>query len=308
MKKLIRKYLYSAAPRAYYNILLNALGFNALRTAIYNFIWKMKNGYEQKDIDPAIKELEENGIVSIENFLSDEEYKKLLALYEKAEMVDKYSENTNVPQYASKQVSTPLKLYDQEVAELIIKNERFNSIVSATARKKINVYPKMTLEKFYTNDNDQIDGVSPDRSDTLHYDVPFNSMRAFLYLKPCDEKTAAFVYGKGTHKFHAKRMKLEYYDSIKQSIKRRAFPSAALDEIDKDLLKEINYEPTTMSGNGNTLVIFNAMGMHKRGKFHKIGSREALLIDYRTLDTPLNFWLGMPVIGKAFNKVIKAAA
>jgi hypothetical protein len=63
-----------------------------------------------------------------------------------------------------------------------------------------------------------------------------------------------------------------------------------------------------MSGKGNTLVIFNAMGMHKRGKFRKIGSREALLIDYRTLDTPLNFWLGLPVIGKTFNKVIKAVA
>jgi hypothetical protein len=124
-------------------------------------------------------------------------------------------------------------------------------------------------------------------------------MRAFLYLKPCNDRNAAFVYGKKTHRFSKERLKFEYYDSIKQSVKRTAIKCAPLDEIDEDLLNEIGHEPTDMVGKANTLVIFNSMGMHKRGRFKELGAREAILIDYRTLDTPLNFWSGIPFIRKA---------
>lgn len=305
MKNTLRRFFYSAAPRAYYSILLNSFGFNVIRTVFYNLLWRIKNKSGQNFSDPAIEALEKDGVVVIENFLSKEDYSKLMDLYEKGDMVDKYGDNPSVPQYKYRQISTPLKLYDEELSNIILNNERLRTIITATSRKKINVYPKMTLEQFYASNENQLNGASPDHSDVLHYDVPFNSMRAFLYIKPCDKDTAAFIYGKGTHKFSKKRLKFEYFDSIKQSVKRRAFRSAPLDFIDEDLLGDIGYEPSHLEGKGNTLVIFNSMGVHKRGKFHKIGGREALLIDYRTLDTPLNFVSGMPVIGTAFKRYLK---
>ncbi len=303
MKDRIRNYLYSATPRAYYSILLNAFGFNALRAFFYNKLWKFKGSFNFKADDEAVGTLLEEGVVVIENFLPEDQFKEILDVYKKQELNEKYTEQPEVPQYASKQISTPMRLYDEKAADIILQNKRLYKIIEATARKKINVFPKMTFEKFYADRKEQINGNSPEMSDELHYDVPFNSMRAFLYLKPCNESNAAFVYGKKTHLYNSKRLKFEYYDSIKQSVKRRAIKCAPLDKIDTDLLKEINYEPTDMCGKENSLVIFNSMGMHTRGKFKEIGAREALLIDFRTLDTPLNFWMGVPVINQALRKV-----
>jgi hypothetical protein len=57
--------------------------------------------------------------------------------------------------------------------------------------------------------------------------------------------------------------------------------------------------PTHAAGQANSLVIFNTMGIHKRGKFKAMGTREALLIDFRAMDTPLNFLIKVPLVKQA---------
>lgn len=106
MKKLIRKYFYFAAPRAYYFVFLNALGFNVIRTVFHNLLWRLRSFVGQSS-DLAVKTLEKDGIV-VENFLSPEDFKKVMHLYKKVEMKDKHQHDKTIPQYAYRQISTPL--------------------------------------------------------------------------------------------------------------------------------------------------------------------------------------------------------
>ncbi|MFN8693572.1 MAG: phytanoyl-CoA dioxygenase family protein [Holosporales bacterium] len=297
LKRFVHRKIAVAPPRSYYNICINVLGFNALRTVVYHLSWKLRGligNYKATDDDTRM--FERDGIISIENFLPDEDFKKIRADFEKTELNPIYQQYSNVPQFAYKSVGQIFHCQNELLHALIVKNPRLRKIVEFGARRKIGILPTLIYERFHADREEQLFGQSPDRSDTLHYDVPFNSMRAFLYLADADEDNAAFIYSPGTHKFSWKRVRFECYDSIKQALKRAAAPNSRIEEIDEDLLADIGHNPKSMVGKANTLVIFNAMGMHKRGKFRKFTARESLLICYRGLDTPSNFLFRLPFL------------
>ena len=125
-------------------------------------------------------------------------------------------------------------------------------------------------------------------------------MRAFFYMEPCDRNNAAFEYAAGTHRFGLRRLIVEYFDSLVQSKARQGKPEAKVQPLKDWMTKMLKTNPTPLEAPGNTLIIFNTMGLHRRGRFSAAGTREAILLDYRYLDAGANAQGVWPGLAPAF--------
>lgn len=277
--------------RAHYKMLPNRFGLQVLRTLGFHMQWRARRRLLGKRRPPNAEasDMERNGFLVIPDFLDQADYKALRDYYY-AE-IDKHPKPDNAgPKLVAPTVADPRKKAPAPdiIARAFIDNARLNRIVEHCAAHAQNVGPLVRLHHYFVDESD-IGIRETAQTDELHYDLPLYHMRAFYYLEDCTRENAAFEFAPGTHRVSLSRLYAEYRDSIVQSRAREGKPDAKAAPIRDDLLKLLDARPQPLEAPGNSLVLFNTMGLHRRGRFSRAGSREAILIDYRFLDTKANY-------------------
>jgi len=282
---------WNTTVRAHYRLVPNMLGLQVLRTLAYHLQWRARRNLLGNKTAPSAEatSMEQDGFLVIRNFLDDDLYRELREFYY-AE-VAKHPEPTNVgPKLLAPILSDPRKPAPAPdvIKRAFTENPRLNEIVEYCSAHTQNVGPLVRLHHYFVNESDV--GIRETaQTDELHYDLPLNHMRAFYFVEECSRDNAAFEFAARSHRFNRNRLYAEYHDSIVQSRARQNKPDAKAAPIREDLIKLLEAKPEPLEAPGNSLVLFNTMGLHRRGVFARAGTREAILIDYRFLDTKANY-------------------
>ena len=261
--------------------LLNILGLQVIRSIFKNTLHKLK--YYKTTIkkdDPILLELEEEGIVRINNFMPVEEFNALKQILANQEEEKNFNFSQN---YKKTNVSWThgriYKHYDKTKKAYEILNKNFLNYlpyVETVLKLTISNDIKFNYEKLYLP-KDKIDINDPNAY--LHHDKFFPCIKFFISIKDClTENDSPFFYMKKSHKLNINRLKNEYINSI-WNYKRKKISNYNADNPPVRKLDYINHlkiEPILCKE--NTLIITNNMGWHKRGRLSPGHSRKLIRI------------------------------
>ncbi len=283
---------YVSPPCIRFGQIFNMLGGNIIRMCYFQVCYMLRRTPASAiDVDAEVKILKRDGILKIENFLSDEDFTALQSEYLKLYPDFKTSTRVTIPvqkrQFlSSSRLDAPEKLdyKDSEFYRLIVNNEKLKSIIRQGSKRKVNLMPTGAYtEELYLKENlgekSQTGVVNP------HYDVPYHSYKAFLYIEDVDESNGAFHYSIGSNRFNFRRLLLEYFTSINIVSKNKELQ---VDFEQSDNFNVYRDSMTAATGKKNTIVIFDAMGIHQRGSFSVDKPRRMVQVCYRSIESFAN--------------------
>lgn len=270
-------------------VLENRLGLQVLRVLGKSAVRAIRPRVNAGDAAPIVKEVEENGIAVIENFLSADEFEAVREEFERA--------NDGLEFLPYKNIEGG-KLYRRQIT--VANNANFNGIrrffqtnpflmqaAAGILRKKVNV-PSITLDTYRLMNPDGFDN---DIENVLHADLHTTTVKMFFYLDEVSADNGAFVFVRGSHKVSLSRLIHEYDLSVRQAKLKAGL------RVPEELLAHRKGEsrniirPSVLGRNGlhetqfvlrpNTLVIANNMGFHRRGEFSRDQPRKSILVNFR---------------------------
>ncbi|MCO6512768.1 MAG: hypothetical protein J5I65_18440 [Aridibacter famidurans] len=269
----------------------NRLGLQVGRVVLKNLLWQVRRVNEDESVKHHVETLQRDGVLAIENFLTDENFESVAEEYRSAMsysapepykgLEDAKLFRTQIP------VADDLSSFPN-INRLFRQNSFLRSIAAGAIRRNITQDPTVFLDKYVCLNPI---GVENDIENILHADLHTPTIKMFFYLNTVNEENGAFVYAKRSHTLNFSRIRHEYELSIRQARMRKGLPiSESLVEsrgtetrnvISPELYRQMNVEETQICAKPNTLVIANNMGFHRRGEFTSSTPREALLISFR---------------------------
>lgn len=295
---VIRARHLTTSPYHIGSVIENRLGLQVYRTIGKHITRRTRKRNVTPDIKHHVPVLDRDGILVIEDFLKAEQFKNVLAEFERA------NEGVSLKPYKNAEHArlyrTQLPVQDSpELFSAIRANFQENilldRIASAITRRNVLGKPDIYLDTYRMLDDS---GTDNDIENILHADLHVPTVKMFFYLTETNEANGAFVYAKGSHKLTLPRLIHEYELSIREAKLNRELPvpESLLERRDVEVRniitpanrRRMNINETQFCVKPNTLVITNNMGFHRRGEFHGGDPRKALLINYRYLEKP--FW------------------
>ena len=290
LRKRISKFVGDAPPLYQGGTIANVFGLQLFRIALHNLgrLWP-------PNVDPQYEHyyeiLQRDGILIVPNFLPPETFAQLRDYYQacyarRAEVIDPAREaiNATYAEYFSNveefycRCDSPITdrhfSHNQMILELVTASTRspMPGAVSVHFWAHRKLHPKVSAEDLKI--------MYPTHA--LHADVPYPSMKVFFYLNDVDARNGAFSFAVGSHRLTFRRLKLEYKLS---TLSKRGRPDGTISEVEATALGLLG---APVCGRANTLIIFNAMGFHKRGDFHDTRPRETIHMDFRFLASRRN--------------------
>ncbi len=267
-------------------VISNVLGLHILRTVYLN-IWRMKPRKVRKEIRHYVNTLEKEGILIIPDFFPKEQFDEI-----KKEFDQTYSGwspfDFKKEEFSKRQNDFPE--YFQTIAEKItspntpaftkyfVNNPLIDEITSAVVHRKNRLTPHY---HFWYLQRRTLENENADHLHSAafpHADVPYPTIKVFMYLNDVDESNAAYIYAKGSHKLTLKRLLFEYKLSVR-------YAKTKNDIVTNEDIASLGYYPENICGKANTLFISNNMGYHNRGEFKTLEPRLTAQLDYRHLET-----------------------
>lgn len=268
-------------------VIANILGYNIFRT-LYQNIGRVKPAKVRKEYQQYLDILERDGILIINDFYPKEQFEELKKEYDES-FADWDPMYVNPDEFSKRQKDFPE--YFQAIAEKIktpdspafnkyfLNNEMISELSEAVTNRKIRTTPyhhfwylkRRTLSK--ESDKGFHSAGYP------HADVPYPTIKVFLYMNDVDEKNAAYIFAKGTHKLTLKRLWLEYKYSVRFAKDNNDVATSATD------VGYLGSKSESICGKANTLIISNNMGYHNRGNFTSLDPRQTAQLDFRNLES-----------------------
>ena len=284
-RNIIHKALTQTSPRALGSVLLNILGIQFFRVLFFEIAYRVRSllWSAQTEHDDLINRLKSDGIVTIPNFFSNEDFIQIKDYCQSTTPDEVLGTN---PVRSIKTFSKHLSCNSALIEKKFINNTFLNTVISKVSAHTMRATPRTA---FYKDEVDKYGVGKPqcDTQDIAHYDVPYHTFKAALYIEDCFEDNGAFMFAPGSHKITLKRLLFETLYAIKYSRFRKK-NSRSLLKLTKAEKKFLGLNIQSMGGKANTLIIFNANGFHRRGDFKKPSNRQVLFVDYRSLDSLLN--------------------
>ena len=299
-------FLNRTPPQYSGSLILNILGFQIFRTLFYNF-WRLrpqKNKYKE-----YTETLERDGILVIPDFFSNEQFEEIKKEYEQLysdwdpfefDPLTLNNRQKNFPEYFETIAEKFISPNTPSFLKYFLNNDIINELTKAVIHRKIRVKP---YHLFW-----HLQKRNPDKNvDSLHFasfphaDVPYPTIKVFLYLRDTDESNAAYVFAKGSHKLTLKRLINEYKFSIRYS-------KDGSDNVTESELNKMGYRSESICGKANTLFISNNMGFHNRGKFTSMNPRVTAQLDFRNIESWRNTLNrgGSNIISRLSKKFVKS--
>lgn len=310
MSATVSENLLDKSPSLYSGgVVSNTLGLHILRTLYLN-MWRLKPKKVRKELQPYVDTLDKDGIVVIPDFLPKDQFdeikKEFNEMYSGWSPMDydkeKFSKRQNdFPEYfrtiAEKIVSPKTPAF----TKYFVNNSMIQEITSAVVHRKNRLTP---YHHFWYLQRRTLENEKAGYLHTAafpHADVPYPTVKVFLYLNDVDETNAAYIYAKGSHKLTLKRLLFEYKLSVKYAKTKNDIVT------DEDLAK-LGYYPESICGKANTLFISNNMGYHNRGDFKTLEPRQTAQLDFRHLETWRNTLArnDSKLISKVTRRIVKS--
>ena len=293
---IIRGYLHNSVPYHVGSVLGNRLGLQVVRTTSQYLQFKVRSRSVANDISKYVGEIEEDGIALIENFLEPSQFNKVKAEFESAfEGIElqPYKNGDHARLYRIQIALSELKHGVSTLSKYFQHNDRLNRIASAAVRRKISRPPDVHLDWYQSGDATATDN---DIENIMHADLHTATVKMFFYLDDVNESNGAFIYAKGSHRLTLNRLRHEYDLSVRQAKLRKG---VRLDDslveargkecrnlINPKYREAMNVKETQICVKGNTLVVANNMGFHRRGEFPSSRPRKSIQINYRYVEEP----------------------
>lgn len=286
----VRGFTYKTAPYHVGSVAENRVGLQIFRTISKYLLWKSRRGFVTEDIQDYLRVLEEDGILLIENSLTEDQFAAVASEFEKANEGIKPLPYKNAANAKLHRTQLPVSESPEfaSTTKLFRENEILNKIAAAVIKRKITKRPDVLLDTYQNLNNEGFDN---DIENILHADLHTSTVKMFYYLDDVNENNGAFIYAKGSHKLTVERLKYEYEFSVRQAKMKKglkisdSLTSARGDEMRNIItpaqLEKMGVTETQICVKPNTLVIANNMGFHRRGEFSSDLPRKALLINYR---------------------------
>lgn len=310
MSAFIKDDFLDKAPPLYSGgVISNIIGLHVLRTLYLN-IWRLKPKKVRKELRQYVDTLEKDGIVIIPDFLPKEQFDAI-----KKEFDEAYSGwdpfDFNKEEFSKRQKDFPE--YFQTIAEKIISpvtpafteyfvnNPLIDEITSAVVHRKNRLTPHHHFWYLQRRTLENEKAGYLHSAAFPHADVPYPTIKVFMYLNDVDETNAAYIYAKGSHKMTLKRLLFEYKLSVR-------YAKTKNDIVTNEDLAKLGYHPENICGKANTLFISNNMGYHNRGDFKTLEPRLTAQLDYRHLETWRNTLSRKDpsVISKVTRRIVKS--
>lgn len=236
------------------NRFLNMLGTQPFRVWLAEKRYNIRPNYTDEEIKPYIEQLKKDGIVVIQDFLPEDQFKLLEA--ECLHALDNL-ELSRVRQDGPNQYTNigSAKLGEYKAINELFRNDKIGRLFSAAEKRKIDLSRVTKLLSCLVQGEDN---GKKDPETELHEDTFFNTHKAWLYISDVEYPNAPFVYVKGSNNNNNTD---RYNKSYKNSIDKNSIHSR---RISKDELKELNLEETHFIAKKNTFVLANTLGFHRR--------------------------------------------
>lgn len=302
-------FLDKAPPLYSGGVISNILGLHILRTVYLN-IWRLKPKKVRKELKQYADTLEKDGILIIPDFLPKEQFDAI-----KKEFDEAYSGwdpfDFNKAEFSKRQKDFPE--YFQTIAEKIISpatpafteyfvnNPLIDEITTAIVHRKNRLTPHHHFWYLQRRTLENEKAGYLHSAAYPHADVPYPTIKVFMYLNDVDETNAAYIYAKGSHKMTLKRLLFEYKLSVR-------YAKTKNDIVTNEDIAKLGYYPENICGKANTLFISNNMGYHNRGDFKTLEPRLTAQLDYRHLETWRNTLSrkDSSVIAKVTRRIVKS--
>lgn len=289
-------------------VIANTLGYHVLRTLYLN-LWRTKPKKVSKEYQKYADILEKDGIVIIPDFLPKEQFEAVKKEYDemysgwspfeynKEEMTKRQNDFPEYFKNIAEKITTP---ETPAFTEYFMKNPLINELATSVVHRKSRLTP---YHHFWYLQRRNLEGENIGSLHTAafpHADVPYPTIKVFLYLNDVDESNAAYIYAKGSHKLTLKRLWFEYKLSVK-------YAKTKNDIVTDEELAKLGYHSESICGKANTLFISNNMGYHNRGDFKTLNPRQTAQLDFRHLETWRNtlFRNEKDIFSRASRKFVK---
>jgi len=259
----------------------NKIGLPVVRTFLSDILIKLRRLKNCRPKSIYEKQLINDGIVIIPNFLPSKEFIKLKEEYnqiilnsQKIKIKEKGSVKIEIHPMTDEEINMfPMMANfskNKELIRLISVGEGINPVEQIK---------NFDLEKSNFGEEKE----DTDENVEFHCDIHFDSHKVLYYMSDVSEEDAPFIYCKKSHKNNLQRMWYEFKrgqldDSHKDSYRiknhlNKKFFLKYFQKLMKQKYKVISPE--------NTLVIANVHGFHKRGEAIKDRKRSIIRIPYR---------------------------
>ena len=259
----------------------NRVGLPVIRTWISDILIKLRRLKNCKAKTDYEKQLLNDGIVVIPNFLPLNEFSKLKDEYNQ---ILSNSKNKQI----TKKGSVKIEIHSLNSEESLdypsmlnfSKNKKLIRLISVgEGIKPVKQIKKFNLEKsiFGSPENDN------DQNVKFHSDIHFDSHKILYYISDVTDNDAPFIYCKKSHKNNFWRLWYEFRrGQLDNSHKDNYRIENHLDKkFFKNYFKRIMKNKYKVTSPGNTLIVANVHGFHKRGEALKDKIRSIIRIPYR---------------------------
>lgn len=255
---------------------LNMLGLHVFRILITHCVARLKWILLKNLITRERRDsFHKNGFLVIENIFPTDIFNEV-CLKAKQIQDDDYSYSENNESTFTKQMllsqSNCEKFFGIDLYSFLKNNPSLNNSLKYVAANK--TPPFIHFLNIIHGENNEGD---PQKH--FHSDAFFPSMKAWIFLKEVTPEEGPFVYIPESNRLTLARLRLEYQKSI-QCAKREETIYQALRgsfRYSESDIQSLNLpEPKSFCVKGNTLVIANMFGIHKRGNSTNKVSRTSL--------------------------------
>lgn len=235
----------------------NYLGFQVLRILLFRLALMYSRQINSIVLPAKLKSLKQEGLVIIQNYLSDIEFKELhytfyKILDEHKARKDREPRCTNALDINKIRVtSSDIETYP--ILAKIFYSPEIQSAFSFLSGKKTNI-----TEIFVEFVHHRVDEHDP--CTTLHSDTFFPNQNAWLYMEDSNLDCGPFIYSRGSHRVTIKRLVFEYYSSVKHFFDGRSSP-----RVSEKFAQFLRLSATDVPARRNSLLISNNFGIHARG-------------------------------------------
>ncbi|MBM3503031.1 MAG: phytanoyl-CoA dioxygenase family protein [Alphaproteobacteria bacterium] len=262
---------------------LNRLGLQLARICAARTLLHVRRMRDRSTKETPTRQLIEQGYCTIPNFLSERDLALVRREFDAAQQ--RLREQRILPLLDrvrtvvhSETISGNESIYP-ETTRSVLRDERFVRIVMAhEGQTEETLYRrgmfKARFERALLHDGGPTAAYTEDTNSDLHSDTFYSITKAYLYLRPTDADSAAFVFVPKSHRLHPRRLLFEYSNSV--GIGQRA-PRITDVDLEKWGLRKV-----TLSCDANTLMIANTFGWHARGIFSPGHERHSVFVEYRS--------------------------
>lgn len=297
-RRALKDRLFETPPRYRGGLIGSLIGVHPARSLYHEARFRLRGLFWSQRRDAVAEDLERNGIHIIEDFLDPETFAAL-----KAE-VARFEQDAEVviparPLQKTFKITAVTRdgfqIRSESLGRSLFERTGWYGHVEAFLKRPVRMPPHMVfVQQSYARED--LGQPMADNADTAHLDVPYRTVRCVLYLSDTDERNGAFEYAPGSNRLTWRRIAAEYRHSVAYYWRRwRERGDPASNPIrDLDL---VGMGATTMRpicGKANTLVLFDARGVHRRGQFQTDERRDTIFIDFRAVETPFHKILSMP--------------